>query len=150
MSTQEAKGKPKLDSKAVTLDKYITGFIEISKEIHDKAFGSMSETLWMTRLTKLQASYVKSKNPMGWAKMFSDFYAIHSDDISKDIFEEVENENTKVNDDWIKDMTDSETKVSTGSRSSSSWGPTSRCIYPTWRNLRDCVEAFKRKRYKRR
>jgi len=113
-------------SKALTpqeqkFDKHITALIEVAKEVHDKEHGPMSGmTLWMTRLTRLQTSYIKSKNPMGWAEMFSKFYAVHSDAIAKDIFVETD-EDTKINDDWLKITENFETRgLPPGG---SGWGP---------------------------
>lgn len=110
-----------MDTQDKKMHTFFTNLIEISKEIHDSAFGSMNSTLWMVRLTNLQASFIKSKNPMGWADMFLDFYEKHSDQLTKDIFMEVGDDTMKVNDDWLKTTEFYGPEVQTGKVSG--WSP---------------------------
>lgn len=107
---------------AKTVNKHITDLIEISKEVHDKAYGAMSDqTLWMTRLTKFQSSYIKSKNPMAWIRLFSEFFDVHSERIAEDVFIE-EEEDTKVNDSWLRCETNFETRSATAG-AGTGWTP---------------------------
>lgn len=119
--TQPVKEASEVVSKDQKFDKHFTALIEFAKEIHDKEHGAMADqTFWMARLTRLQASYVKSKNPMGWAEMFLRFYAVHSEEIAKDIFIETD-EDTKINDDWLKVTENFESRGLPSS--GSGWGP---------------------------
>lgn len=122
MASNQEQSKPELTPQAKQLDEQFNELVETCKDLHDDAYGSMSETLWMNRLTKLQAAYIKSKNPMGWAPMFLNFYALHSEVLSKPIFHEVDDED-KVNDEWLKDMENREGGSSAPPSSRTGWGP---------------------------
>jgi hypothetical protein len=104
MATQKThKDAPTELTEPEKVNKYFTGLIEVSKNIHDDLYGSMSNTLWLTRLTKVQAAYIKSKNPLGWKSMFTDFFSTHSEEIMRDVFHE-----SGVNDKWLKNTTNYE------------------------------------------
>ena len=110
------ESQAKIDLEA--LDLHINGLIDVSKSINEEANGS-KQTVWLTRLLKFQSSYIKSSNPLGWVKMFSDFYTTHKAKIDHEIFTD-NGETSKVNDEWLKTTASNE-----GSSSSKSWGPKS-------------------------
>lgn len=102
MSESNAKDTT-LTGEAKAIDKSFTDFIKVSLELHDKVHGQMKQAPWSVRLSKLSSSYTQSDNPLGWKKMFEDFYTLHHEDISKDIFMELDDDEGDVNDGWIKD-----------------------------------------------
>ena len=118
IKTQEAPIQSELD-----ID--IRGLVKTTTELHDEIYGKSSQrphALWMVRISNFLSAYSKANNPNGFKKMFNDFYSVHTQELCQDIFIE-QDEQTIVNDKWLRVKDNLEQKSSVKKSSSDSWAP---------------------------
>ena len=84
-------------------DAHITTLIEVIKDLHDKRYGSMNDNLqtWMLYTGKFHLAYLRSKNPLGWTGVFTEFYVNNKANFNEPIFI-TRDGSTVCNDKWLR------------------------------------------------
>ena len=116
-----------LSPEAKNLDSALTPFFNVCKNVHKAGSKGSSVSLWLSRVTKLQTAYSKSKRrPEKWNEMFKKFFFDFKEELTKPIFYE-DDDLEKVNDTWMKNTEKIEVKVGKSGKAnksgSSGWGP---------------------------
>ena len=84
-------------------DESVISLLKLSFEIHDKTYGSVGDQkLWIIWTNKFTNLYNKAKNPEHFIEVFNKFFYENDETIGNKIFEENEDGEIKVNDEWLK------------------------------------------------